>query len=413
MEPHVVIVGGGLGGLNAAKALRRAPVRITLFDRNNYHLLQALLYQVATALLSAGDIAWPIRWIFSRQPNVRVLMGEVKRIDLARRVVSLDDEDVSYDYLVVATGVVETYFGHPEWAAVAPGLKTLDDALEIRRRVLSAFEIAERSHDEEARRRLLTFAVVGGGPTGVELAGALAEIAHESLAHDFRAIDPTSAKVILIEALPTILPTFPESLRAAARAALAKLGVQVRENTKVEAVEPGRVIVTGDCIDAATVLWAAGIKGSELGGTLGVPLDRSGRVVVNPDLSVPGHPEAFVVGDLAAFHDDGGRQLAAVAQVALQGGKHAALNIARAVRGAPSKPFQYADLGSMATIGRHAAIADLGWLRLSGFTGWLLWLVVHLRVLVGFRNRNVVLFEWIWAYFTRQRGARLIRGGRG
>ena len=413
MEPHVVIVGGGLGGLNAAKALRRAPVRVTLFDRNNFHLLQALLYQVATAVLSAGDIAWPIRWIFSRQSNVRVLMGEVRRIDLTGHVVSLDDEDVSYDYLIVATGVIDTYFGHPEWAALAPGLKTLDDALEIRRRVLSAFEIAERAHDETTRRRLLTFAVVGGGPTGVELAGALAEIAHQSLAHDFRTIDPKSARVILIEALPSILPSFPESLRRAARSALAKLGVEVREATKVEAVEPGCVVVTGDRIEAATVLWAAGVKGSPLGASLGVPLDRGGRVIVNPDLTVAGHPEVFVVGDLAAFTDDQGRPLPAVAQVAIQGGTHAARNLIRELRGAPLEPFRYVNLGSMATIGRHAAVVDLGWLRLSGFAAWLLWLFVHLRVLVGFRNRNVVLFEWIWTYLTKQRGARLIRGSGG
>jgi NADH dehydrogenase len=411
MEPHVVIVGGGLGGLNAAKALRRAPVRITLFDRNNYHLLQALLYQVATAVLSAGDIAWPTRWIFSRQANVRVLMGEVRHIDLTRRVVSVDDEEVSYDYLVLATGVVDSYFGHPEWAALAPGLKTLDDALEIRRRVLSAFEIAERAHDEDTRRRLLTFVVVGGGPTGVELAGALAEIAHQSLAHDFRAIDPTSARVILIEALPNILPSFPESLRRAARSSLAKLGVEVREGVKVEAVEPGGVVLTGERIDAATVLWAAGVKGSPLGASLGVPLDRAGRVSVNADLTVPGHPEVFVVGDLAALADGRGRQLPAVAQVAIQGGTRAALNIMCALRGAPLEPFRYVDLGSMATIGRHAAVVDLGWLRLSGFVAWLMWLIVHLRVLVGFRNRNVVLFQWIWTYLTRQRSARLIRGG--
>jgi NADH:ubiquinone reductase (H+-translocating) len=411
MNPHVVIVGGGLGGLYAAKSLERAPVRITLLDRNNYYLTQALLYQVATAVLSAGDIAWPIRWIFSRQANVRTLMGEVRRIDTERRAVYVDDEEFSYDYLVLAAGVVDSYFGHPEWAEIAPGLKTLGDALEIRQRVLSAFEIAERTHDENLQRRLLTFAVVGGGPTGVELSGAVAEIAHHSLARDFRTIDPRSARVVLVEALPSILPTFPQDLRDAARDALKKLHVEVRENTRVEAVEPGCLVVTGDRIEAATIMWAAGMRGAPLGASLGVPLDRGGRVIVNPDLTVPGHPNVFVIGDLASLQDERGQQLPAVAQVALQGGKHAAANIVRAIRGEPSAHFHYNNLGSMATIGRHAAIVDLGRIHFKGYFAWLLWLFIHLRVLIGFRNRTVVTFEWIWAYFTRQRSARLIKGG--
>lgn len=411
MTPHVVIVGGGLGGLYVAKSLERAPVRITLLDRNNYYLTQALLYQVATAVLSAGDIAWPIRWIFSKQANVRVLMGDVRRIDTARRAVCLEGEEFTYDYLVLAAGVTDAYFGHPEWAEHAPGLKTIKNALEIRRRVLGAFETAERTQDEALRRRLLTFAVVGGGPTGVELAGAIAEIAHHTLARDFRTIDPRTARVVLVEALPHILPTFTPDLRNSAREALKKLGVEVRENTRVEAVEPGCLVVTGDRIEAGTIAWAAGVRGVPLAATLGVPLDRSGRVIVNPDLTVPDHPNLFVIGDLANFKNEQGQLLPAVAQVALQGGKHAAANIMRTVRGEPLTPFRYHDLGSMATIGRHAAIVDLGRIHLTGYIAWLLWLFVHLRVLIGFRNRTVVTFEWIWAYFTRQRSARLIEAG--
>lgn len=410
MVPHVIIAGGGFGGLYAARALRRAPVRITLLDRKNHHVFQPLLYQVATAALSPGDIASPIRWILRHQPNVEVQLAELRRVDVARRTVVLTDGEMSYDYLILATGATHAYFGHDEWRTVAPGLKTLEDALEIRRRVLLAFERAEREADPGRRRALLTFVVIGGGPTGVELAGALAEISQQSLARNFRHFDPGSARVLLLEGGPSLLAAFPETLRSAARRHLERIGVDVRTGSVVTRVEDGRVEAAGESIEAATMLWAAGVAASPLGGTLGVPTDRAGRVAVLPDLTIPGHPEVFVAGDLASLAGPNGKPLPGVAQVAIQMGKHAARNIRRAIAGDPYLPFAYTDLGNMATIGRASAIADFGWLRLSGWIAWLAWLFVHIMNLIGFRNRIVVLVQWAWAYFSYQRAIRLITG---
>jgi NADH:quinone reductase (non-electrogenic) len=410
MPPHVVIVGAGFGGLEAARALRRASVRVTVFDRSNHHLFQPLLYQVATASLSPAEIASPIRRVLARQRNTQVLLGHVRAIDVIRKTIVLADDEMAYDFAIVAAGSTHAYFGHQEWALVAPGLKTLEDALAIRRRILLAFEQAERRHTEDERRRLLTFVIVGGGPTGVELAGALAEIARHSLAHEFRTIDPRHAKVLLIERDATILQRFPEPLRRAARDALVRLGVDVREGVGVSAIEPGAVHINGETVAAGTVLWAAGVAASPLGASLGVPLDRAGRVIVEPDLSIPGHPDLFVVGDLALFRHQGGMPLPGVAPVAQQEGRHAAANIERMVQGLPTRPFHYVDYGNMATIGRGAAIADFGRVRLSGFVGWLAWLFVHIMRLVGFRNRVAVFFQWAWAYVSYERGVRLITG---
>ncbi len=411
---HVVIVGGGFGGLYAARALAKAPVRVTLIDRRNHHVFQPLLYQVAGAALSPGDIASPIRWIVRRQRNIEVQLAEAIAIDPARHVVQTRDGDkVAYDFLIVAAGATHAYFGHDNWRANAPGLKTLEDALEIRRRVLLAFERAELEDDERRRRSLLTFVVIGGGPTGVELAGALAEISRQSLARDFRRFDPGSARIVLVEAGPALIASFPESLREAARADLERLGVEVRTGTPVTDVSRGRVEVGSDVIHAETVLWAAGVEASPLGATLGVPLDRAGRVIVQPDLTIPGHPDVFVIGDLASFAVSGGGPLPGVAQVAIQMGRHAARTIARAIAGQPSPPFVYRNLGNMATIGRAAAVADFGWLRLKGWFGWLAWLFVHILNLIGFRNRVIVMVQWAWAYFSYQRAIRLITGAPG
>ncbi len=409
-EPRVVIIGGGFGGLFAAKALKGAPVAVTLVDRHNHHVFQPLLYQVATAGLSPGDIAAPIRWVLRHQQNVRVLLASAERVDLAARTVLLDrGEALPYDYLIVAAGAGSSYFGHGEWEPYAPSLKTLNDALQVRARMLKAYEDAERSTDAAERKRLLTFVVVGGGPTGVEMAGAIAEIARQTLADEFRAIRTAEARVLLIEAGPSVLPAFPEKLRDAARASLVRLGVEVREKTAVTKVEDGRVWLASEVIDAGTVLWAAGVTASPLGATLGVPLDRAGRVLVEPDLSVPGHPEACVVGDRAGLVDPKtSRQYPGVSQVAMQQAAHAAKTIVKAVGGRPREPFRYKDLGNMATIGRNAAIADLGWLRISGFTAWLLWLFIHILWLIGFRNRVTVLVQWAVAYLTYQRSVRLI-----
>ncbi len=408
---HVVIVGGGFGGLYAARALRREPVQVTLLDRRNHHLFQPLLYQVATAALSPGDIASPIRWILRHQKNVEVLLADVVRVDPARRALVLrDDGEISYDYLILATGTTHAYFGHDEWRGIAPGLKTLEDALEMRRRILLAYERAEREQDPAKRRALLTFVVIGGGPTGVELAGALAEISRQSLARDFRHFDPGSARIILVEAGPTLLAAFPESLRQSAQKDLERLGVEVRLGTFVTGVRNGRVDVGNLAIDAATILWAAGVSASSLGATLGVPTDRAGRVLVQPDLTVPGHPEIFVIGDLAALIGPGGKALPGVAQVAIQMGRHAVKNIIRALEHQPYRAFAYKDLGNMATIGRASAIADFGRVRLSGWFAWLAWLFVHIMNLIGFRNRIVVLVQWAWAYFSYQRAIRLITG---
>ena len=408
MPPHVVIIGGGFGGLNAAKALRKAPVRVTVVDRHNHHLFQPLLYQVATATLSPGDIASPIRWILRYSRNTRVWLGDVRSIDLRiRRIMLGDGALIAYDYLIVATGTSHTYFGHDEWAPYAPGLKTLEDALAIRRRILVAFEQAERETDPARQQRFLTFLLVGGGPTGVELAGTLAEIARQTRA-EFRNIDTRTTRIVLIEAGPTILPSFAPALRDAARRSLARLHVEVRENTRVTAVDAGGVMLGAERLDAGTVLWTAGVAASPITTTLEVPLDRAGRVIVEPDLSVPGHPEAFVIGDAAAFLDAEGHQLPGVAQVAMQGGRHAARMILRRMHGEPSKPFVYHDRGSMAIIGRGSAIADVRGVRFSGPIAWLAWLVLHIFELIGFRNRLVVMIEWATAYITRQRSVRLI-----
>jgi NADH:ubiquinone reductase (H+-translocating) len=409
VERSVVIVGGGFGGLAAAKVLRREAVRVTLLDRHNYHLFQPLLYQVATATLSPGDIASPIRWIFRHAPNVRVLLAEAESIDLATRRVRLrDGSPIAYDSLIVATGSSHSYFGHDDWAGHAPGLKTLEDALEIRRRVLLAFERAERETDPARRQELLTFVLVGGGPTGVELAGTLAEIARQTLRDEFRSIDPRGARIVLIEAGETILPAFLPKLRAAARSSLARLGVEVRERTKVTSVDEHGVMLGSDRLTAGTVLWAAGVTASPLLRSLGVPLDRAGRVVVEPDLSIPGHPDVFVVGDAAAFLHQGETALPGVAQVAIQQAQHAARMIANKPRGIPSSRFVFRDKGSMAIVGRRAALADLGWVAFSGTLAWLAWLFLHIFMLIGFRNRLVVLLQWGVAYFTYQRSVRLI-----
>lgn len=407
---HVVIVGGGFGGLYAARALRQADVQVTLVDRRNHHVFQPLLYQVASAALSPGDIASPIRWILRHQKNVEVLLAEVQRVDVARRTLILRDGELSYDFLILAAGATHAYFGHDEWQVMAPGLKTLEDALDIRRRVLLAYEHAELESDPAKRAALLTFVVIGGGPTGVELAGALAEISRQSLARDFRHFDPSSARIVLIEAGPSILATFPQMLRDAARNDLMRLGVDVRTGRPVTGVSDGRVQLDGQWIEAATVLWAAGVAASPLGGTLGVPTDRAGRVIVQPDLTIPGYPNVFVIGDLASFSGPGGKVLPGVAQVAIQMGRHAAANILRAQNGQAYLRFVYRDLGNMATIGRASAIADFGWLRLKGWIGWLAWLFVHILNLIGFRNRIVVLIQWAWAYFSYQRAVRLITG---
>jgi NADH dehydrogenase len=422
MTPHVVIVGGGFGGLAAARALAAGAVRITLVDRHNYHLFQPLLYQVATASLSPADVASPIRWILRHQSNVQVLLGQARSIELEARRLAVDgiSRPLDYDFLIVATGATHAYFGHTDWAARAPGLKTLDDALEIRRQVLLSFEAAERETDGERRRRLLTFVIVGGGPTGVELAGALAEIAHRTLAQNFRAIHPESARIVLIEGGPNLLPTFPDRLRRAARESLERLGVEVRTGSTVVDVDGDGVrwraassgpADPGERISAQSVLWAAGVAASPLVKSLGVPLDRAGRVAVEPTLAIPGRPEIFVIGDVAALSQEG-KMLPGVAQVAMQQGTQAGKNVLRAIRGEALASFHYRDYGSMATIGRGSAVADIAAWQLSGFFAWLIWLFIHIFWLIGFRNRLAVMGEWAWSYWTFQRRARLITGER-
>ena len=408
-QPHVVILGGGFAGLAASKALRGKDVRVTVLDRRNHHLFQPLLYQVATATLSPGDIAAPIRWILRRAANERVILGEAARIDVGSRLVHLSDgATLAYDFLIVGTGASHAYFGHPEWAQYAPGLKTLEDALDIRRRILLAFERAERETDPARQRELLTFVLVGGGPTGVELAGTLAEIARQTLRHEFRSIDTTRTRIVLIEAGPTILQTFPEKLRHAARASLRELGVEVREQTAVTHIDAHGVMAGTERLDAGTVLWAAGVAASPLVATIGAPMDRAGRAIVEPDLSIPGHPEVFVVGDAAAFLHQGGTLLPGVAQAAMQQAAHAARNILRRARAERTVPFVYRDLGSMAIVGRGSAIVHLGRLRFSGPLAWLAWLFLHIVMLIGFRSRVVVLLQWAGAYMTFQRSVRLI-----
>lgn len=423
---RVVIVGGGFGGLEAAKALDGAPVDIVLVDRANYHLFQPLLYQVAMAGLSPAEIASPIRGILAEQDNARVLLGQVSRVDLEQRRVWVDgQEELPYDWLVLAVGARTAYFGHDEWEPFAPGLKTVDDALEIRRRVLIAFERAERIDDARERRALLTFVVIGGGPTGVELAGAIAELSGYVLSRDFRAIDPREAKVILVEAGPRILPSFPEDLAQSAVEQLAELGVEVKTHAKVTAIDERGVLLETSSADevpglgagrekqrivSSTVLWAAGVRGSPLAGTLGVPLDRQGRVIVGPDCSIPGHPEAFAIGDMARFEEDG-KVLPGVSPVAMQQARYVAKVIAwesESEGRPPRRPFSYFDKGSMATIGRSRAIAWARGIKMSGFIAWLAWLFIHIWYLIGFKNRLSVLFNWTWSYLFYARGARLI-----
>ena len=415
--PHVVIVGGGFAGLWAARGLARAPVRITLLDRGNHHLFQPLLYQVATAGLSAPDIAAPLRQILRRQRNVQVQMATVSRVDADAREVELEGargpRRLGYEYLLLASGATHAYFGNEHWAAHAPGLKTLDDALELRRKLLLAFERAEAATDPGERDAWLSFAIIGGGPTGVELAGTLAEIARHTLEDEFRLIDPARARVRLIEAGPRVLSSFPEDLSHKARLQLEKLGVEVQTGAAVEDITAEGYRRDGRFVPARTVVWAAGVAASPLGRCLDVPLDRAGRVKVRPDLSVPGHPEIFVAGDLAALDRPDGRPVPGIAPAAKQMGRHVARGIRARLdgRAGEGEPFVYRDFGNLATIGRMAAVVDLGAWRFSGVLAWWFWLVAHLFFLIGFRNRSVVLLNWSVAYWTHQRAARIILGG--
>jgi NADH:quinone reductase (non-electrogenic) len=410
MRPRVVIIGGGFGGLKAAQRLKRAPVDITLVDRANHHLFQPLLYQVATATLAPSDIATPIRWLLRKQKNAEVLMAAATRVDVAQRVVELDHgADLPYDYLVMATGARHSYFGHPEWEAIAPGLKNLRDAVAIRNRFLASLEAAERTDDLPERQAFMTFVIVGGGPTGCELAGILGPVSHVAFRKDFHRIDTRDVKVILLEGSNRILPGFPDSLAEHAVNDLRKLGVDVRLGAKVTRVEPGAVEVNNDeRIATRTIFWAAGNAASPLARTLGVPLDSAGRVIAERDLSVPGHPEIFVVGDVAAVNREDGTLVPGVAPAAMQTGWHAAGNILASLAGRPRKPFHYVNKGDLATLGRHRAIANFGFIRFTGVIAWWLWLFVHILYLAGFRNRLSVLVEWAYAYLTYQRGSRII-----
>ncbi len=407
-EPVIVIVGGGFGGLCAALALRHAPARVLLLDRTNHHLFQPLLYQVATSQLSPADIAKPIRSILRDQANVTVAMSEVREICPATREVVTTGRRLKYDHLIVAGGARHSYFGHDDWEANAPGLKSLPDALEIRRRVLTAFEQAEKYDDEARRRSAMTFVVVGAGPTGVEMAGAISELAYTSLKSDFRRINPRQARVLLVEAGPRVLPAFTEDLSASAKRQLEeKLRVEVLVNTRVTGLGENFVELNGERLAAHTVIWAAGNAASPLGRQLG-ETDRAGRVLVNQDLTIPGHPEVQAVGDMVFIKDRAGRPVPGVAPAAMQMGRHAARNVLRQLAGKPPTDFWYVDKGSLATIGRHAGIADLKGLRFSGTPAWLAWALIHLFFLVGFRNRTLVFLQWAWAYVTYARGARLI-----
>lgn len=407
--PHVVIVGGGFAGLAAARALRRAPVRVTLVDRRNHHLFQPLLYQVATAALNPGDIAYPIRSVLSRQQNARTLMARVEEIDTTERRVRLVHGELRYDYLVVAAGATHSYFGNDDWETWAPGLKSVEDALEIRRRVLSAFEAAERATDEGALRAALTFVVVGAGPTGVELAGALSEIGRRTVAKDFRSFDPRSLRVVLVEYAPRVLQSFPEDLSARAEEQLRQLGVEVRTGTRVTGIDRDGVVLGDERIPSRTVLWGAGVAASALGAQLGAGTDRAGRVMVAPDLRVPGLERVFVVGDLMHLEVDG-KPVPGVAPAAIQAGKAAAANVRALVEGRTTRPFRYRDKGSLATIGRARAVGSIGRREVSGYLAWWVWWVVHIAYLIGFRNRISVMIGWAWQYFAFSRGARLITG---
>jgi len=421
MSAHrVVIAGGGFGGMYAAKVLGKAPVDVTLIDRRNFHLFQPLLYQVATGALSPGEIASPLRHVLSRYKNTRVLMGNVRDIDAASKRLQVDGEELPYDSLIVATGSAHHYFGHSEWQRYAPGLKSIEDATEIRHRILAAFEAAERENDAEKRRQWLTFVVIGGGPTGVELAGALGEIANDTLRNDFRRINPAEANILLLEGSSRILGTFPEELSAKAERSLIRLGVRVRRGLATEVDAEGVTFRNGDQemrIACRTVLWAAGVQASPLGEALreraGAQLDRSGRVVVEPDMTIAGHPEVFVIGDLALYTHQDGKPLPGVAPVAMQQGRYAAQVIVSRLKGLSLEPFRYRDKGNMATIGRAAAVADVFGFRFSGWFAWMAWLLIHLMYLVEFDNRLLVLIQWMYNYFTKNRGARLITGDAG
>src|SRR5213596_1515812 len=407
-KPHVVIVGAGFGGLEAAKKLACEDIRVTVIDRTNYHLFQPLLYQVATAALSPADIAAPVRAILSKCRNVEVILAEVQSVNVDAKKVKTVDMEIDYDYLILATGARHSYFGHDTWEKLAPGLKSLEDAIELRRRILMAFEYAEKITDEEARRAAMNFVVIGGGPTGVEMAGAIAEISRHTLAKDFRHIDPSQARIILIEGEPRLLAAYPEDLSASAKKQLMDLGVEVRTSSRATNLTEAGVQVDGEFIPCRVKIWAAGNNASFVGKTLGIPVDRVGRIIVNNDLTIPGHPEVQVIGDLANFSHQTGETLPGVSPVAMQQGRHAARNILRMIANRKPRRFRYWDKGSMATIGRNKAVADLNLLHLSGFPAWLVWLFVHIIFLVGFRNRIAVLFQWAWAYFTFNKGARLI-----
>jgi NADH dehydrogenase len=407
-KPRVMIVGGGFGGLEAAKKLAGQDVRVTVIDRTNYHLFQPLLYQVATAALSPADIAAPVRAILSRWKNMEVILAEVQSVDVVAKKIKTTDMEIPYDFLILATGARHSYFGHNEWEKLAPGLKSLEDAIELRRRLLMAFEYAEKIADEAARKAAMTFVIIGGGPTGVEMAGAIAEIARYTLAKDFRHIDPSQARVILIEADPRLLASFPEDLSISAMKQLVDLGVEVRTSVRATNLTETGLQVGDEFIPCRVKIWAAGNNASFVGKTLGVPIDRVGRVMVNDDLTIPGHPEVQVIGDLANFSHQTGQPLPGVSPVAMQQGRHAATNILRMIKNRGPQRFRYWDKGSMATIGRNKAVADLNFVHLSGLPAWLVWLFVHIIFLVGFRNRLAVLFQWAWAYFTFNAGARLI-----
>jgi NADH dehydrogenase len=410
-RPRILILGGGFAGLYTARGLKHVEADVIVIDRHNYHLFQPLLYQVATAGLNPSDIAAPIRGILGRQKNVSVVLGEAAAVNVEEKRVQLaDGASLAYDHLVVATGATHSYFGHPEWEQVAPGLKTIDDALEIRRRVLLAFEAAEREPDPDKQQALLTFVIIGGGPTGVELAGTLTEIARKTMVRDFRNIRPESARILLIEGKDRVLPVYPPDLSEKARKQLVELGVDVIVSAIVTDVTDHDVKIGDRVIPTRTVLWGAGVQASPLARSLGVPLDRAGRVLVEPDLTIPGHPDVFVIGDLAAAQQHDGSFVPGVAPAAIQEGQHTALNLERAVEGQPLRAFKYRNKGSLATIGRAAAVADFGRVRFGGFLAWMAWLVIHIFFLIGFRNRFLVITQWAWAYLTYQRGARLITG---
>jgi len=412
-RPRVVIIGAGFGGLTAARRVARLPVQVTVLDRRNHHTFQPLLYQVATAGLSPGEIATPIRAILKEYSNIEVLLEEVVDLKLDHKQVITKEQTLDYDFLVIASGAMHAYFGHEEWEPFAPGLKTIEDALEIRRRVLLAFELAERENVGQKSaddNPMLQFVVVGAGPTGVELAGTLAEIAHHALNHEFRHIDPRKTRILLIEGGPRVLPAYSEELSRKAEAQLQRLGVEVRTSRMVTRIQSGAVWMGDEKIASPVVLWAAGVAASPLGQKLGVPIDRAGRVLVQPDLSIPGHSEIFVIGDLAALNDEAGKLLPGVAQVAIQQGNWVAETIDRDLENQPRRNFHYHDKGSLATIGRNSAVAQFGKFEMSGYFAWLAWLFIHVLFLIGFRNRLMVMVQWAWSYLTYERGARLITG---